>query len=161
MGTYNLKDPEDFDVVKTAAEDFYTSIGEVYCPYFREKIAFNAKGLRHLKFKSDEVARTQEDQYARLKLIKFAPTVISESRTLQGIRDVNQFEVQKTNNRWEKVLKHVTFYEFVAILENVRVKVIVKQVENQPKHFWGIRPYWKIDKANNRRILHNLVESDN
>ena len=41
------------------------------------------------------------------------------------------------------------------MLENVRVKVIVKQVAGGEKHFWSIIPSWKIDPATKRRILHS------
>lgn len=85
MGKFNFKNLEDFEAVKTKAEEYYSSIGSIYCPYFGAKIVFNSKGIRHLKFKSDEVARPQEDQYSRLKLVRQAPEVIKLSKTVQGI----------------------------------------------------------------------------
>ena len=48
MGTYNFID-KDFEKVRQDAETFYETIKEVNCPYFNEKIAFNVKGLKHLK----------------------------------------------------------------------------------------------------------------
>lgn len=156
MGRFNIKDKKDFEEVKTSAEIMYSNLGEVYCPYFKEKIIFNAKGFRHLKFKSDQVARVKEDQYARLKLLRFAPLIIKESRTVQGICEVKKFERQNINSRWENVLKEVTFYEFVAVVENLRIKVIVKWVEGGQKHFWSVIPYWKIDKSGGKRILHSF-----
>lgn len=33
---------EQFDTIKTKGEIFYKSIGEVYCPYSKEKVSFNA-----------------------------------------------------------------------------------------------------------------------
>lgn len=153
---FSYRDGADFDDVKQEAEDLYAAVGSVCCPYFSNKpIAFNAKGIRHLKFKSDEKARPREDQYARLKLLHLAPQVIKLSRTVQGIWQTRQFEMQKTNSRWERVLKDVSFYEFVAVLDNVRMKVIVKEVAGGEKHFWSIIPFWKIDAANHRRILHS------
>lgn len=156
MGKFNIKDEADFEKTKADAEAFYATVGKVYCPYFKEKIAFNAKGLRHLKFKSDQVARTQEDQYTRLKLIRLAPMVLQDSKTVQGISEIRRFEMQKINSRWENVLKEVTFYEFAAVIDTVRVKVIIKCVAGGIKHFWSVIPYWRIDKQNSKRILHNL-----
>ena len=158
MGKFNFKDEIDFESTKNAAETFYSTVGQIYCPYFKEMIAFNAKGLRHLKFKSDQVARTQEDQYARLKLLKFAPTIIQDSKTLQGICEIRRFEVQNINSRWDTVLKPVTYYEFIAVIENIRAKVIVKMISGGQRHFWSIIPYWRIDKTNSKRILHNLSQ---
>ncbi len=61
MGKFNFKDEQNFQKVKDEAEEFYKTIGDIKCPYFNEKIAFNAKGLRHLKFKSDQKARLRHD----------------------------------------------------------------------------------------------------
>ena len=153
---FTYGDGADFEKVKQEAEERYTAIGSVKCPYFgNEPIAFNAKGIRHLKFKSDERARPREDQYARLKLLHLAPQVIKLSRTVQGIWRTRQFEIQKSHSRWERVLKDASFYEFVAVLDNVRLKVIVKQVAGGEKHFWSVIPLWKIDLSNHRRILHS------
>lgn len=155
MGRFNFKDEQDFDGVSRKAEEFYTSVGEVYCPYFGRKIAFNVKGLKHLRFKSDQIARSRTEQYARLKLIHIAPEVLKLSHTVQGIWQTKKLETQKTNSRWEHRLKETAFYEFIAVLHNVRVKVIVKEVQGGEKHFWSIIPYWKVDAENSRRVLHS------
>ena len=155
MGKFNFKDEEDFQRVKNEAEEFYKTIGDIYCPYLKEKIAFNIKGLKHLKFKSDRQARPRKDQYSRLKLIRLAPEVLKQSHTLQGIWQIKRLEFQKTNNRWERAMKEVTFYEFIAVVDTTRIKVIVKEVTSGEKHFWSVIPFWGIDKETSRRILHS------
>ena len=75
---------EQFNKLKSKSEEFYKSIGEVHCPYFKEKIIFNAKGLEHLKFKSKNHARSRDDQYIRLKLLHLAPKILELSKTIQG-----------------------------------------------------------------------------
>jgi len=154
MGVFNF-DEEKFKKVRDEAERFYKIIESIYCPYFGEKVAFNAKGLRHLKFKSDQQARSHKDQYSRFKLLKFAPEVLRRSCTVQGIWKTRRFEEQKTNSRWEHVVKNVIFYEFIAVLNSVRLKVIVKEVLGGEKHFWSVIPFWVIDKENSRRVLHS------
>ena len=155
MGKFNFKNEQDFEKARTDAETFYAAIGEVRCHYFNEKVSFSASGLKHLKFKSDKVARSHSEQYARLKLLAFAPQVISLSRTVQGIWHTKHFERIRMHSRTDTVLKPVSYYEFIAVLENVRVKVIVKQVDDGKKFFWSIIPYWKIDSVNSRRVLHS------
>ena len=155
MGRFNLKDEEDFLSVKHKAEAFYDTIGSVRCPYFGMNVAFNAKGIRHLKFKADKQARPRHDQYSRLKLLHLAPEVLRLSRTVQGIWHTRHFEMQKTHSRWERVLKDVSFYEFVAVLDSVRMRVIVKEAAGGEKHFWSVIPFWGIDKESSRRILHS------
>ncbi len=126
MSTFNFSD-SDFDSVKQKAEALYETIGDVYCPYLKTNIAFNAKGLRHLKFKLDRVARTSHDQYARLKLLHLAPRVLQLSNTLQGVWETRRFESIKSNSRWDHIAVDVSYYEFIAVMDSVRVKVIVKQ----------------------------------
>ncbi|MBI4065998.1 hypothetical protein HY412_02305 [Candidatus Kaiserbacteria bacterium] len=155
MGRFNFKDGKDFEEVKKKAEKFYATLGVIRCPYFQDDVAFNVKGIKHLKFKEDEVARSHKDQYSRLKLVRLAPEVIRLSRTVQGIWQTKRFEVQKTHSRWEKVLKEVVFYEFMAVLENVRVKVIVKEVDGGGRYFWSVIPFWGINKKTSRRVLHS------
>ncbi len=155
MGGFNFKNNRDFQRVRKDAESFYATIKSVRCPYFGEEISFNAKGMRHLKFKSDKRARSHKDQYSRLKLIRYAPEVLKLSKTVQGIWSVRRFEKQKINSRWDRVMKDVIYYEFIAVLDSVRVKVIVKEVAGGEKHFWSIIPFWGIDKSTYRRILHS------
>ncbi|QQR50564.1 hypothetical protein IPF86_01435 [Candidatus Nomurabacteria bacterium] len=136
--------------IKEKAEVFYKTVSEVYCPYFKEKVAFNDKGIKHIKFKSERVARDRKDQYMRLKNIHLAPLVLKSSYTLQEIQTKKMFIDIDTNTRHEKMLKEVTYYAFIAILKDgqfdKRVKVIVKQVSGGIKMFWSIIPFWKSNK---------------
>ena len=129
-----IKD-DKFKSIKQEAEKIYKNIDEVLCPYFGSNIVFNAKGLENIKFKSKRKARSREDQYMRLKLIPLASRILEKSHTLQGISEKRSLEYEKINSRWEYVMKNSTYYEFVAVVKRVRVKVIIKQVENGPKYF--------------------------
>ena len=82
MGRFNFQNETDFELVKSEAEKFYAAIGSVRCPYLEGDVAFNAKGIRHLKFKSDQQARSRGEQYSRLKLLRLAPEVLKLSRTV-------------------------------------------------------------------------------
>lgn len=52
------------------------------------------------------------------------------------------------------MLKHVTYYEFIAVIKRNRVKIIVKQIENGKKIFWSIIPFWGMNKDTATRMLH-------
>jgi hypothetical protein len=144
---------EQFDKIKSKSEELYKSIGEVYCPYFKEKVIFNAKGLEHLKFKSKNHARSQDDQYIRLKLLHLAPKILQLSGTIQGFSEQKIFELNRSNHRNEKNLVDVIYYEFVAVMEKVRVRIIIKRVGTAPKYFWSIIPHWKVDKVTGKRKM--------
>jgi hypothetical protein len=125
-------------------------------PYLKTKVAFNAKGLEHIKFKDRGKARSLQDQYVRLRLLKLAPQIIQESHTLQDFYETGHLEHQNTNARWQFVMLDVTYYGFVAIIKNARMKVIVKPVSGGQPFFWSLIPFWKNDTRNteNKKILH-------
>ncbi len=124
-------------------EEFYKKIGKVYCPYFKEEIHFTSEGLFHLKFKTKFKARVTKDAQTRLRLIPTAIGIIKASHTLQG-KDVRQnFEFRFVNSRKELALRTVTYYELIAIIDNVKAKVILKQIENEHKTFLSVIPLFK------------------
>lgn len=148
-------DVKVFQSIKDDAEAKYAGIGKVRCPYLQEEVCFNAKGLEHLKFKKKNHARSRADQFTRFKLLCHASEVIKLSRTLQGIKRTKLFEQQRTNQRNETVLLDVTFYEFIAVVEDrVRIRVVVKRVGGAPPYFWSIIPFWKGFAENGERVMH-------
>jgi hypothetical protein len=94
-----MKLPEEefknFQKAKTEAEEFYKNLSEIYCPYLQTKVAFNTKGLEHIKFKERGKARSARDQYVRLRLLKLAPEIIQKSHTLQDFYETKHLEQQK------------------------------------------------------------------
>lgn len=147
---------EKFNDFKTEAEGSYKTFGEVNCPYLAEKIAFNAIGLEHIKFKARNIARSIQDQYVRFRLLKLAPDIVKKSHTLQEYYQTKRFEPLKIGSKWEQRMVTVTYYDFVAIVSNIRIKIVVKQIEDGKIYFWSIIPFWKNDQKNspNKKILH-------
>ncbi len=134
---------QKFEILKEEAEKSYRSIGEVYCPYLKKAVKFNAKGLDHIKLKQWNKARLISDQYLRLKFLKLTPLVIKNSHTVQEFHEKNSLERQSVNSRWERKMVLVKYYGFVAILNNARIKVIVKEISGGLPFFWSVIPFWK------------------
>ena len=150
---------EKFNEIKHEAEDSYSKIGKVRCPYFGEDIYFNSKGLDHLIFKDWNRTRPINDQFTRFKYVKLAPEVIRQSKTLQGIWSTQKFERIHRKDGWIKILKPTIYYEFIAVMESngskVRIKVIVKQIDNGEKFFLSVIPFWGIDKNTGNRVMYS------
>lgn len=146
---------KEFKEIKEKGEEIYKSFGEVYCPFFKEKVSFNAQGLEHLKYKRRDKSRHDKDQYMRFKLMHLAPEVLKISSSVQGILETKKFEDIKFHSRVDKVLKSVTYYEFIAVIKRNRVKVIIKQIEEGKKVFWSIIPFWGMNQETMTRILHD------
>jgi len=140
----------NFERVKADAEAWYDSVEEVHCPYLNQTVAFNKKGITHIKFKKDGVARSRQDQYMRLKHIRQAYRILEKSRTLQEYKEGRVFEEMKSNKKRESVLQDAKYFGFVAVIPDKgfmkRLKIIVKQVGGGKPYFWSIIPFWNSNK---------------
>ena len=149
---------EKFNEVKNEAENFYSKIEKIKCPYFEEYVYFNTKGFDHLIFKEWNKTRPVGDQFPRFRYLKLAPEVIANSKTLQGIWSTQKFERIHRKDGWIKVLKNTVYYEFIAVMNfrvsKVRVKVIVKEIDGGEKFFLSIIPFWGIDKKTANRVMY-------
>jgi hypothetical protein len=145
---------EEFKRIRQRAEDQYRLVGSIRCPYFGEPVFFNSEGFRHFLFKSWNRGRDQHDQFMRLKHFVRAPEILRLSRTVQGIQSTQEWERRHKYGRWEHLLVSVTYYQFVAVLENRRFKVIVKQLPDGVRIFWSLIPFWRQTK-NGVRIIHD------
>lgn len=146
--------PEEFKRVRQQAETIYSALGQIRCPYFPASVHFNTDGFRHLLFKSWNRGRDRRDQFMRLKHIVRAPEILRLSRTVQGMQETHEWQRQHRHGRWEKLLVSVTYYEFIALLDKRRFKVVVKQLQNGPLIFWSLIPFWR-QTEQGRRIMHD------
>jgi hypothetical protein len=153
MAPLNFSDQE-FAQVLQHAQEFYRGLGQVRCPYLQADVQFNAQGFEHLRRKAWNRGRERRDQFMRLKHLSRVPQILQLSRTVQGIQETNEWERQHKHGRWEKRLVPATYYEFVAVLEQRRFKVIVKQLPDGARIFWSLIPFWRQTKKG-RRILHD------
>jgi hypothetical protein len=145
---------EEFAGVRQLAEAAYGGIGQVHCPYFGGPVHFNTQGFRHVLFKGWNRGRDQHDQFMRLKHLARAPEIIRLSRTVQGIQETHDWQRRRRHRRWEKTLTAVAYFEFVAVLEGRRFKVIVKQLPGGERIFWSLIPFWR-QNHQGTRILHD------
>lgn len=136
---------DNFDFVKSYSEELYKSFEPVRCPYFNELVYFTGQGLKHLKFKGERLERLLQDQYMRFKLLPMAPLVLKRSGTVQAVSSRQGFEFVRRNNKTESFVVQRMYYEFVAVVEDVRVRIIVKQIDGGQLFFWSIIPYWKME----------------
>lgn len=149
---------EKFWHFKETIRQQYEAINEVYCPYFHETVKFSSDGFHHLLYKKSLSTRqrNKSEQYLRLKLFKLAPKLLKITSTVQEFNKEKQFVTIKENKRREKILKEVKYWGFIAIIEDKKIKVIVKQVGNGSKRFWSIIPNWITRKSREQitRIQH-------
>ena len=139
-------DLENFQEVKLKGEELYKSLDCIHSPFLKKDICFNSQGLEHLKFKRPRQSRPQQDQYMRFKLLHLAPKILEKSSTLQGVMETKGFEKIRRHSRTDTIAMEIKYYEFIAVIEEVRVKVIVKEIYGSLPIFWSIIPFWGVDK---------------
>ena len=151
---------ELFLKVRTDTETLYKTITKVMCPYLKQEVFFNVEGLEHMKFKEWNKERVRADQYFRLKFFYLVPEVLKHSHTLQGKWETKGWERLKSHGSWVKVMKSVTFYEFVAVMGKIRIKIILKQVDSGQINFSSVIPFWHMKELETlepkrKRLLHD------
>ena len=134
---------------KSDAEEFYKSVGKVYCPYFQSNVIFSSEGFNHLQF-SGGIKRKNEEQLLKFSLLKLAPYVIKNSGTIQEYRKT-MYAVGKQKPIDGSIrMEVVEFWGLVAICgekENqVRVKVILRRLAYGELAFWSVMPMQKFSK---------------
>ncbi len=108
---------------------------EIKCPAFRnEEIFFNAKGINHLIYKGN---RSRRESARILTNIRLLPRAFLVLKLMPFWQEESEYLSEKTIYK---------FWSFEAVVENRRIKVIVRQVGNGNKHFWSVIPAWRRDR---------------
>ena len=156
---------EKFKKVKKEAKEYYDKLNTIRCPYLKADVHFNEEGFGHLLSKSWNRGRSSSEQYTRLRILPKVVEIIKIVHTLQEFDERKILVRQNINSRWEKRLKTVKYYVFIAFLKeyNFRLKIIIKEIEGGQPFFWSVYPSWKITKDNNgnkRKVFYsgNLEE---
>lgn len=116
----------------------YKHTKPVYCPYLKTKIVFNSKGFWHMVYTGRNKKRSRKSQKLRFRLFPLAVKVISLTSTLQEI------EVRGR--------QRLTYYGFIAILDEWKLKVIVKKRGSGQPFFWSVIPNWITRRKADRNI---------
>jgi hypothetical protein len=116
----------------------YKQIGYVECPAFdHEKIYFLKRGFRHLIWKGVKL-RSLDEQIDRLGLLKYAPIII---RTSKYYKDFNKNEISRSEEM------SVNFWSFLQIHNGIEIIVLIRQINDKPKHFFSVMKRGKKHKT--------------
>lgn len=128
---------------KNKARNVYFKIGAVKCPAFpKEKIIFNAKGFNHLFYKGDRSGRDKKEIFVRIKLLPLAVKLLKIATILQ--------EEASYVGHFKNKRKEFKFWVFEGVLEERRIKVVIRQIGQGRKHFWSVIPAWRKSKFGKR-----------
>ena len=122
--------------IKNQARELFKNTKSVPCPAFPgEEIVFNSKGLSHLFYKGSQknASRPSKEAEVRISLLPRAMKVLK----LMPLAQEESVFVAKDG-------KQVKYWDFEAVVDDRRIKVIVRQIGNGKKHFMTLVDYKKL-----------------
>lgn len=149
-----MQDISNYEKIREDTNNFYKQIGVIRCLALNnELVHFTAEGFNHLIFKGRRRERSKNDQITKFKLLTKAKTLLELTTTYQEY-DESYTTIRK--KRFKKIIDEtatVKYWGFIAIIQNFRVKVIVRQIGNGQKQFWSVIPAWRTDHYRNIKII--------
>ncbi len=131
---------------KKKAGEYFNSIKEIDCPYFSKKVIFNSDGFHHLQFSAGR-ERGKKAQILKFSLLKSAVKIIENSGTVQEYRKEWGAVGRKKKGGFRKT-KEMQYWGLTAItgkeINQIRVRVILRQVGNGNVTFWSVMPDIKL-----------------
>lgn len=146
---------EKYKEERIKAEIFYKNIGKIKCPFFNDYIIFDSEGFHHLVYKNG-VERSKNEQTTRFKLLYNAIELLKLTNTNQEFL-VNFSMINR--KKFKKIVKEnieVKYWGFMAIVKNIRIKVVIKMIGNGRIHFWSVFPAWNTKYYQGVKIIENF-----
>jgi hypothetical protein len=151
-----MEENNNYSEIKNTTEQYYRSIGHLRSLALNnEKIHFNSEGFNHLVYKGAHAERDKNVQIMKFKLLHKAIKIISVSTTYQ---EYDERLLDVCREKYGKKIREtvtVKFWGLVAIIDNFRVKVIIRQAGNGQKHFWSVIPAWTKSYYKDIKIISN------
>lgn len=144
---------EKYLEIKNITKSHYDKIGKRRSPLFKEFVYFNSEGFNHLVYKSNRTERDKSVQIMKFKLLNKAIKLVELSTTVQEYDERMITVVQKMKKKRKNTSKIAKYWGVVAIIKEVKIKVIIRQVGNGQKHFWSVIPAWKKYNHENLKII--------
>lgn len=123
-----MKNAKKYNQIKQQAYRKYKKIGQVYCPYLKDKISFNSQGFWHMIYTARNKKRPRSVQSLRFRLLLCAVNLLKITTTLQEIEKIRK--------------ERIIYYGFIAIISGWKIKVIVKKAGRGKPIFWSVIPNW-------------------
>lgn len=134
---------------KDQIKKIFDQTKEINCPAFPdEKVIFNAKGINHLIYKGN---RSRREKSRILTNIRLLPSAIKVLKSMVYPQEETYYLRNGITYK---------FWTFEAVVDNRRIKVIVRQVGRGKKHFWSVIPAWRKDRFGVLNAKKRKIEED-
>lgn len=143
---------QDYKELLYKAKVLYTSFDTVLCPTLSCGIVFNSSGFNHILFQRGQKPRSKTSQILRFSLLEKAYKLVGLTTTFQEYDSLNKEVIVKKYK--DKIFKEKTivFWGLVAILDNQKIRVVLRKVGNGNIHFWSVMPYWTTNSKRDEKM---------
>lgn len=148
---------DNYIQTKEDARKLYSSYGSVKCAALDgQSVYFNSEGFNHLLYKNKR-ERNKKDQFMRLKVLDLAKKIIDITTTYQEYEEVLQNILVKVMKHKEYKSLPVKYWGFIAIIENKKLRVVIKQIRGSNLQFWSVAPFWTTTKHGDIQFMNYTV----
>jgi hypothetical protein len=151
-----MDDVSNYDNLRDDTRTWFQTLKPVHSPALGGAIQFTSEGFEHIIYKRARAERERTSQMMRLKLLPRAVALIELSTTYQEYEEsIKRFEVKRHKKRMQES-KTVRYWGIIAIIENRKIKVIVRKIGNGQMHFWSIVPAWTTNKYRDTKFISTM-----
>ena len=150
---------DNYSKTKEDARKAYSTFGSVKCQALEgQSVYFTSEGFNHLVYKNKR-ERNKKDQFMRFKVLDLAKKILDITTTYQEYEETLQNVLVKVMKHKEYRSTSVKYWGFIAIIENKKLRVVVKQVRGNKLQFWSVAPYWTTTKHGDVKFMDYTAEN--
>lgn len=146
----------DLEKIKSDSKEYYRTLESIVCPALNETITFKSVGFNHIIYQKANHERERSSQVLRFKLLPLAVKLIGLSTTYQEYEKIIQKLTIERHGVKIHQNKRVIFWGLIAIINNRKIKVILRKVGNGDIHFWSIIPSWTTNKTRDGKLFSTM-----
>jgi hypothetical protein len=117
-----------YEKSRRIGQAFYKSIGSIYSPALGENVRFSANGFNHILYRKSNNERDKSSQISRFKSSQKAVELVSISNTYQESEERASIPQASADKRDISKVKVVYYWGLVAILNGIKIKVVLRKV---------------------------------
>jgi hypothetical protein len=149
-------DVSNYDKMREDAEKYYSALPGVDCPALALTVSFSSHGFNHLIYRKGRTERDRISQIMRFKLLARAYDLIKITTTFQEYEDtLKEFRVKKHKQK-VFITKQVQYWGLIAIIDDRKIKVILRKIGNGNVHFWSVVPAWVTNKTRDGKYIRTM-----
>lgn len=149
-------DTTDYEKIRKETESYYRNLPNKICPALVVPVLFSSHGFNHLIYRKGRTERDRASQIMRFKLFSRAYDLISMTTTFQEYESTTKEFTVKKYKRKVSVIKQVQYWGLIAIINDRKIKVILRKIGNGEVHFWSVIPAWVTNKTRDGKFIRTM-----